>query len=430
MIIARNSYLEQLKERMGNGLIKIVTGIRRCGKSFLLFRLFTDYLKNSGVSPEHIITVDLEDEENEKYCDVSNLSDFLKQHIADDGQMHYLLLDEIQYAISKKELKSKDNPPRLYRLLNGLMKRPNVDIYVTGSNSKMLSNDISTEFRGRGDKIRLHPLSFYEYFSAVDTDRVTAFDNYMLYGGMPQMLTRQSQRAKLEYASDLFSEVYRKDIMERYEIEFPDVLDKLTDTLCSSIGSLTNVTKLTATIRSSGENKCHRDTVARYLEYLQEAMLFTPAKRYDVKGRKYFDYPMKFYCEDIGLRNMRLNLRQQEETHIMENIIFNELVRRGYAVDVGVIQLSEKTEDGKTTRKNCEIDFVANLGSRRYYIQSAWRLDGEGKAQQEIRPLLNTADSFIKIIITRTTQPPWLDDKGILHLGIYDFLLNQELPFV
>ncbi len=428
MIIERNSYLEQLKERMGNGLIKIVTGIRRCGKSFLLFRLFAEYLRTSGVSPEHIIAIDLEDEENEQYCDVSNLSAFLKRRIADDGQMHYLLLDEIQFAISKEELKNKDNPPRLYRLLNGLMRHSNVDIYVTGSNSKMLSNDVSTEFRGRGDIVRLHPLSFGEYFSAVDEDRTTALDNYMLYGGMPQMLTRKTERARLEYGGELFTEVYRKDILERYEIEFPDVLDKLTDTLCSSVGSLTNTSKIAATIRSSGESRCCNDTVAKYLEYIQEAMLFTKAKRYDVKGRKYFDYPMKFYCEDVGLRNIRLNLRQQEVTHIMENIIFNELVQRGYAVDVGVLQLPEKTGDGKTARKNCEIDFVANLGSRRYYIQSAWTLDGEEKTLQETRPLLNTDDAFTKIIITMTTQPPWRDERGILHLGLCDFLLNNEIP--
>ena len=367
MIIERPNYLEQLKVRMGNGLVKVVTGIRRCGKSFLLFRIFADYLKATGVSPDHIITLDLEDEENEKYCDVSNLSAYLKQRIVDDDQMNYVLLDEIQYAIPKEELKDKDNPPRLYRLLNGLMKRTNVDIYVTGGNSKMLSKDVSTEFRGRGDVIRLHPLSFREYYSAAGLDRITALDNYMLYGGMPLMLTRQSERAKLEYVHELFNEVYRKDIMERYAIEFPDVLDKLTDTLCSSVASLTSVSKLASTIKSSGEKNCRHETIAQYLEYLQEAMLFTPAKRYDVKGRKYFEYPMKYYCEDIGLRNMRLNLRQQEETHIMENIIFNELLLRGYAVDIGIVQLAEKTEDGKTSRKNCEIDFVANLGFRRYY---------------------------------------------------------------
>ena len=428
MIIARDSYLEQLKERMWNGLIKIVTGIRRCGKSFLLFRLFADYLRASGVSPEHIIAINLESEENEQYCDISNLSAYLRQRISDDGGRYYLLLDEIQFAISKQELRDKDNPPRLYRLLNGLMHKQNIDIYVTGSNSKMLSNDVSTEFRGRGDVIRLHPLSFREFFSAVDTDKITALDDYMLYGGMPQMLMMKSPSARLEYARELFAEVYRKDIIERYEIEFPDLLDKITDTLCSSVGSLTNVAKLTTTIRSSGESKCHHETIARYLGCLQEAMIFTTAKRYDVKGRRYFDYPMKFYCEDLGLRNMRLNLRQQDETHIMENIIFNELVQRGYAVDVGVVPIAEKTLDGRLTRKNCEINFVANLGYQRYYIQSAWTLDGEEKLRQELRPLMNIADSFTKILITKTTQPPWRDEQGFLHLGLYDFLLNPGMP--
>ena len=426
MKIQRGRYLRQLIDRIDNGLIKVVTGIRRCGKSFLLFTLFTEYLKSIGVPDDHVILVALDDDLNEKYRDPHVLSNYIRSCIRDDNK-YYILLDEIQFAISRDELRNPDAPVRIYGVLNGLLRLPNVDIYVTGSNSKMLSKDIMTEFRGRGDVVEVHPLSFCEYYSFVGGDKISAFEDYALYGGMPLVWSQRTDRAKIKYLSGLFQEVYYKDIQERYPVRHPEVLAELTDVLCSSVGSLTNVAKLTRTLCSVRGARYTEETIGTYLEYLSDAYLFRIAKRYDVKGKKYFEFPVKYYCEDIGLRNARLNLRQQEETHIMENIIFNELISRGYSVDVGVVRQTETGEDGKRRQRTCEIDFVVNDGNRKYYIQSALALPTPEKRKQEARPLLAVKDFFQRIIISKTTMRPWIDESGIRHVGLYDFLLDETL---
>ena len=330
----------------------------------------------------------------------------------------------MQYAISKDELKNPENI-RLYNVLNGLMRLRNVDIYVTGSNSKMLTKDVLTAFRGRGDEVKIYPISFKEYYSFAGGDKSDAYEEYALYGGMPLVLTKKSDAEKINYLQNLFSEVYFKDITERYDIELPDVLSELTDDLCSSVGSLTNASKITNTLRSVKNIKVTSTTVSNYLNYLIESFLFSNAKRYDVKGKKYFEYPSKYYCTDIGLRNARLNFRQQEETHIMENIIYNELLCREYSVDVGVVEIIE-SHDGKRTKKQCEIDFVVNRGSKKYYIQSSLNVSDPSKLETELRPLKNTKDFFKKIIISKTSMKPWTDEDGILHLGLYEFLLNKN----
>ena len=336
------------------------------------------------------------------------------------------MLDEVQYAISKEELHNFDIPVKLYSVLNGLLRLNNVDIYVTGSNSKMLSRDVMTEFRGRGDVIELFPLTFKEYYDFTGGDKSDAFEEYSLYGGMPLVLYKKTDDEKYRYLSNLFNEVYFKDIIERYSIELPDVLSELTDDLCSSVGSLTNSKKIADTLKTVKKVKVNSETIASYLEHLTDSFLFRCAKRYDVKGKKYFEYPSKYYCVDIGLRNVRLNLRQQEETHIMENIIFNELVARGCSVNVGVIKTEEINNKGIRSQKTLEIDFVVNRGAKKYYIQSALILPDEGKIKQELRPLLSVKDYFKKIIITKTSMKPWTDDMGVVHLGLYDFLLDEN----
>ena len=427
MQFKREKYLKRLIECMHNGEIKVITGIRRCGKSYLLFNLFTEYLRSTGVDDEHIIMLPLDDDINEKYRDPQELSAFLRSKVKNDSATCYILLDEIQFAISKEELRNPDKPVRLYSVLNGLLRLPNVDIYVTGSNSKMLSKDIMTEFRGRGDSVEIHPLSFKEFFEALGGDRISAFEEYAVYGGLPLVWAKKSDESKFNYLQNLFREVYYKDIQERYNIEFPDILDELVDVLCSAIGSLTNVSKLTNTLRSVKNTKVSNDTIADYLNFLTESFLFHQAKRYDIKGKKYFEYPSKFYCEDIGLRNIRLNLRQQEETHIMENIIYNDLRIKGYAVDVGVVKIVKNGEDGKPHQKSCEIDFIASKGIKKYYIQSALSMNDREKAAQEARPLLAVNDFFRKIIVSKTPMKPWYDEHGVLYIGLYDFLLNDDI---
>ena len=427
MQFKREKYLDQLIERMHNGQIKVITGIRRCGKSFLLFNIFAEYLKSLGTADDHIITLALDDYFNEQYRDPDVLAKYLHSLIKSDSGTYYILLDEIQFAISKEELRNPDKPVKLYSVLNGLLRIPNVDIYVTGSNSKMLSKDIMTEFRGRGDAVEIHPLSFKEFFESSGGDKSTAFEEYAMYGGLPLVWAKKSDEAKFKYLQNLFQEVYYKDILERYNIELPEVLDELTDVLSSAVGSLTNVSKLSDTLRSVKKCKITNDTVAEYLNFLIESFLFRQAKRYDVKGKKYFAYPSKFYCEDIGLRNVRLNMRQQEETHIMENIIYNDLLIKGYSVDVGVVKISEAGEDGKLHQKSCEIDFIASKGMKKYYIQSALSIADLDKAVQEVRPLLAVKDFFQKIIVTKTSMKPWIDEKGVQHVGLYDFLLQDDV---
>ena len=422
-VIKRDDYLRRLIDKKENGLIKVITGIRRCGKSFLLFNLFYDYLINSGVNEEQIITIALDDDLFVDYRDPDELSKYIRGKIV-NKDMYYILIDEVQYAISKDELKNPDNI-RLYNVLNGLMRLRNVDIYVTGSNSKMLTKDVLTAFRGRGDEVKIYPISFKEYYSFVGGDKSDAYEEYTLYGGMPLVLSKKSDAEKISYLQNLFSEVYFKDITERYDIELPDVLSELTDDLCSSIGSLTNASKIANTLRAVKNIKVTSTTVSNYLNYLIESFLFSNAKRYDVKGKKYFEYPSKYYCTDIGLRNARLNFRQQEETHIMENIIYNELLCRECSVDVGVVEIVE-SHDGKRTKKQCEIDFVVNRGTKKYYIQSSLNVSEPSKLETELRPLKNTKDFFKKIIISKTAMKPWTDEEGILHLGLYEFLLNEN----
>lgn len=422
-IIKRDSYLNRLINKKENGLIKVITGIRRCGKSYLLFNLFYDYLIEGGVKEEQIITIALDDDTNVQYRDPDELSKYVRSRIV-NKDMYYILIDEVQYAISKEELKNPDNI-RLYNVLNGLLRLRNVDIYVTGSNSKMLTKDVLTAFRGRGDEVRVYPISFKEYYAFVGGDKSDAYEEYALYGGMPLVLSKKTDAEKMSYLQGLFSEVYFKDIVERYEIELPYVLEELTDDLCSSIGSLTNASKIANTLQSVKGIKVSSTTISNYLNYLIESFLFSNAKRYDVKGKKYFEYPSKYYCTDIGLRNAQLNFRQQEETHIMENIIYNELLCRGYSVDVGVVEIVERNE-GKKTKKQCEIDFVVNVGAKKYYIQSALNVSESSKMEAELRPLKNTKDFFKKIIVSKTSMKSWTDEDGILHLGLYEFLLNEN----
>ena len=425
-MIERKKYLEALIRRQWNHRIKVITGIRRCGKSTLLFELFREYLLSSGVSENNIISLALDDDLNEKYRDPHCLSAYVRELASDPAQKYYVLIDEIQFAISKEELRQKDQPVRLYSVLNGFLRLKNIDVYVTGSNSKMLSKDISTEFRGRGDEVKVYPLSFREFYEACGHDKMDAYNEYSMYGGMPYLYTLERDDDKYQYLSSLFEEIYFKDIEERYSIALPGVLRELTSDLCSSIGSLTNANKISRTLQSVKHIKVDNETISIYLNYLAESFLFSEAVRYDIKGKKYFDYPSKYYCTDIGLRNVRLGLRQQEETHIMENLIYNELVIRGYHVDIGVIPIVEKNQEGKREQKNCEIDFIAASGSKRYYIQSAPSMDDPQKVKTEIRPLSAVKDSFKKIIVSKSYGKSWTDEEGILRINIIDFLLDEN----
>ena len=423
LIIDRNHYLQKLIDRRENGMIKVITGLRRSGKSFLLFELFKSYLLQDGVKSEQIVTLALDDDANRQYRDPDALSAYLRERIK-DTEMTYLLIDEVQYAISAEEMKNREEV-RLYGVLNGLLRQKNVDIYVTGSNSKLLTKDVLTAFRGRGDEVRIYPLSFAEYYSAVSGDKSEAYEDYALYGGMPLVLSQKTDADKMNYLRRLFTEVYFRDITERYEISLPDVLEELTDALCSSVGSLTNASKIERTLKTVKHIDVSANTISKYLNYLTESFLFDVARRYDVKGKKYFEYPSKYYCADPGLRNARLNFRQQEETHLMENIIYNTLLYRDCAVDVGVVEITE-TKDNKRTKKQHEIDFVVNRGAKKYYIQSALSIEDPDKRTVELRPLKSTGDFFKKIIVTKTSMRPWTDDDGILHVGLYEFLLNQN----
>ena len=425
-MIERKKYLEALIRRQWNHRIKVITGIRRCGKSTLLFELFREYLLSSGVSENNIISLALDDDLNEKYRDPHCLSAYVRELASDPAQKYYVLIDEIQFAISKEELRQKDQPVRLYSVLNGFLRLKNIDVYVTGSNSKMLSKDISTEFRGRGDEVKVYPLSFREFYEACGQDKMDAYNEYSMYGGMPYLFTLDRDEDKYQYLSNLFEEIYFKDIEERYSIALPGVLRELTSDLCSSIGSLTNANKISRTLQSVKHMKVDSETISLYLNYLTESFLFSEAVRYDIKGKKYFDYPSKYYCTDIGLRNVRLGLRQQEETHIMENLIYNELIVRGCHVDVSVIPIVEKNQEGKREQKNCEIDFIAASGSKRYYIQSALNMDDPQKEKTEIRPLSAVKDSFKKIIVSKSYGKSWTDEAGILRINIIDFLLDEN----
>lgn len=421
--IKRDLYLKKLVDRKENGMIKIITGIRRCGKSYLLFNIYKNYLIEQGVKQQNIICVDLDDELNAEYRNPDNLYTFLLSKIIDDNEQYYVFLDEAQFAISKNEANS-DQPIRLYGILNGLLRKQNVDVYITGSNSRFLSSDIRTEFRGRGDVVHVSPLSFAEFYSAYGGDKHEAWRNYFTFGGLPYLIFCKSTEQKMQYLANVLSNVYLNDVVERYAIRESSYLDQIVDVLASSVGSLTNPKKIADTFRSKGSS-ISEPTIKTYIDYLQEAFLISKTQRYDIKGRKYIDSPFKYYFTDIGLRNSRLNFRQQEENHIMENIIYNELTIRGFNVDVGIVPI-RTTVDGKSVSKQYEVDFVCNCGSQRYYIQSAFEMPDQAKLQQEQRSLNNIDDSFKKIILVKDNIIPWYTEKGILIVGILDFLLDPR----
>lgn len=424
MRIARDKYLDDLVIRRGNGAIKIITGIRRCGKTYLVFELFRERLREEGVPEDHIIGVALDDRANTALRDVDVLYDYILDRIGPDGD-YYVLLDEVQYAITAKELRDKDNPPALYGVLNGLLHRNNVDVYVTGSNSKLLSTDVMTEFRGRGDEVRVQPLAFSEFMQAYDGDRYDGWAEYVMYGGMPFLRTMRTDEQKVRYLKNLLSEVYLTDVVGRNHLEKTEELDDLVDVLASSVGSLTNPSKIEATFHSVLKSGLDQKTIKKYIGYLEDAFVISEARRYDVRGRRYIGSPKKYYFEDVGLRNARLGFRQVEETHLMENVIYNELRYRGFSVDVGDVERQVRV-NGSNTRQRLEVDFVANLGYRRCYVQSALHLDAPEKIEQEKRPLRAIDDSFKKIVVVKDVVKPYMDDDGILTMGLFDFLLDSK----
>ena len=413
-VVNRDIYLQKLIRSKHNGMIKVITGVRRCGKSYLLFNLFCEHLKASGVDDEHIIKVDLEDRRNKTLCDPDKLLEYIDSRLTDDGQ-YYILLDEIQKVDEFEDV------------LNSYLKMQNVDVYVTGSNSKLLSKDIITEFRARGYEIKVRPLCFREYMSVYQgPSREQALLEYMTYGGLPQTLTMESAEEKEDYLKSLFTSTYIRDIKERYKIVNDADLEELIDVMASSIGGLTNPLKLQNTFKTAKQSSITFDTIKRYLDIMQDAFLIEKSVRYDIKGRKYIDTPAKYYFEDLGLRNARLNFRQIEETHLMENLLYNELRLRGLSVDVGQVVYNYKDEEGKSQRKVLEVDFVCNRGGKRYYIQSALSLPTPEKVEQEQNSLLRIDDNFQKMIIVGGMTPTHINDNGIIIMNIYDFLLNEN----
>lgn len=423
--IKRDNYLNKLISKKNNGLIKVITGIRRCGKSYLLFNLYYDHLIHEGVSKDSIITVALDDDDCSEYCDPQKLSEYIKSKITEQNKQYYVFIDEAQYAITREEIKNPDVPIRLYGVLNGLLRRKNVDVYVTGSNSKFLSSDILTEFRGRGDEIHIAPLSFSEYYPASGKDKYDAWQEYLFYGGLPHILAEPDNTSKEAYLERLNYEIYIRDIVERHEIRDTAGMETLMKVIASGVGSLTNAQKISDTFNSAGDKVISMPTISNYLNYLLESFITQKSERYDIKGRKYIGTPSKYYYTDLGLRNALLNFRQFEETHLMENAIYNELIYRGYKVDVGVVEI-RVDENGKKVRKHLEVDFVINKGSKRYYIQSAYALPDREKIEREQASLTKISDSFKKIIITGGNKPVWRNEQGITIMGILDFLLNED----
>ncbi len=429
MIIERNLYLNKLISKKENGLIKVITGIRRCGKSFLLFELYHSYLNSIGVPDENIVDLALDEVANAKYRNPFELDKFIREKVADKSRMYYVFIDEIQKIADMQNPYVNDSTEVIgfTDVLLGLMKIKNVDLYVTGSNSRMLSSDILTEFKDRGDEIHVNPLSYAEFYNAFEGDKRNAWREYFTYGGMPLVLSKKTHEEKSKYLKDLFAKTYITDVLERNKIgNDKEVLEDLLNILSSGVGSLTNPTKLANTFKSVKQTSISSATISKYLDMLIDAFIITKALRYDVKGKKYLNTPLKYYFTDVGLRNARLNFRQQEENHIMENIIFNELVIREFDVDVGAVEYNYKDEIGKKSRAYLEIDFVANKGSRRYYIQSALNIDDEEKRLQEINSLNRVGDSFKKIVVVKDNIIPWHDENGILYLGIEEFLLNDR----
>ena len=411
--IERRKYLDELVSLRNNGMIKIITGMRRCGKSYLLFEIFTSYLESNGIAPDHIIKVDLEDYRNRAMRNPDNLYAYVESRIT-DGDMYYILLDEVQMLDQFEDV------------LNGFLRIRNTDIYVTGSNAKFLSKDIITEFRGRGFEVKMYPLSFSEYMSAYPGTVQAGFNEYMLYGGLPQILSYQTEEQKVRFLKALFDETYLKDIKDRYEIRKDDDLEELINIMASGIGALTNLNKLANTFQSEKKSPLSSDTVKNYIDYLCDSFLIEKSTRYDIKGKRYINSPYKYYFMDLGLRNARINFRQSEKSHLMENMVYNELRIRGFNVDVGVVPVVRRSEDGKQHRSSLEVDFVCNLGSRRYYIQSAYRMESDEKIRQERASLLRVDDSFKKIIVIGEESPITRDEAGIATISIYDFLLKEN----
>lgn len=413
MKIGRDVYLNKLISKRHNGLIKVVTGMRRCGKSYLLFNLFKEYLVNEGVAENHIIEIAFDSFENKRYRDPEVLFPYIMEKMSDE-RMYYVLLDEVQMLDDFESV------------LNSLGRKQNVDVYVTGSNAKFLSKDIITEFRGRGDEVHMYPLTFGEFMSVYDGDKQEGWRDYVLFGGIPLVLGFETADQKSDFLKSLFEETYISDITGRNNIRNKAELEELLNILSSAIGSLTNPSKLSATFKSVKNKSISKDIIIKYIDYLRDSFLIDSAIRYDIKGKKYINTPSKYYFTDLGLRNARLNFRQVEETHVMENIIFNELKVRGYNVDVGVVVMNEVDKNGKKIRKQLEVDFVCNKGSKRFYIQSAYALPDKEKMEQEQRSLVNTGDGFKKIIITKDAVAPLYNEEGILVMSVYDFLLNPD----
>ena len=413
MVIKRDIHLKKLIDSKHNGMIKVVTGVRRCGKSYLLFNLFCHHLKEAGIAADHIIKVDLEDRRNKELRDPDALLRYIDSHMTDQ-QMYYILLDEVQHVNEFEDV------------LNSYLKIENADVYVTGSNSRFLSTDVITEFRGRGDEIKIAPLCFREFMSVYQGTKEKGLEEYMLYGGLPKVLDYPTVERKIEYLKSLFKKTYLTDIKERYKIKNDDDLEELIDIVASSIGELTNPSKLENTFQTVKHSNITHTTIKSYLDMLQDVFLIERSVRYDIKGRKYIDTPAKYYFSDLGLRNARINFRQYEETHLMENLIYNELRLRDMSVDVGVVVKNEKDANGVSVRKQLEVDFVCNQGSQRYYIQSALRLPSEEKREQEVRSLKSINDSFRKFVITEDLISRYQDNEGITYMSIYEFLLDEN----
>lgn len=413
MEIKRDYYLNKLIAKKHNGLIKVITGIRRCGKSYLLFTLFKNHLTESGVADDHIIEIPFDSFENKKYRDPEILYPYVKEQIADDG-MYYILFDEVQLL---GEFES---------VLNGFMRMKNVDVYVTGSNARFLSKDIITEFRGRGDELHIQPLSFAEFMSVYDGNKYDGWNEYVLYGGLPPVVLLRTAEQKIELLKSLFQETYINDIISRHSVKHRDEFEELINILASAIGSLTNPKKLTDTFKSKKNKVISSNTIKSYLDYLCDAYVVSRATRYDIKGKKYIDTPQKYYFSDVGIRNACINFRQLEENHTMENVIYNELIARNFNVDVGIITATGKDNDGKSVRKQLEVDFVCNKGSKRYYVQSAFSIPDREKMEQESNSLLRIDDTFKKIIVVKDLPAPTYTEDGILVISVYDFLLNSN----
>lgn len=426
----REQYLKKIISKKDNGRIKIITGLRRSGKSVLLFRLYREWLLGEGVKEDQIIALALDILENAKYRNPLELDKYVRDHMVDPKKRYYIFIDEIQFVseIRNPYVDNEDAKITFIDVILGFMHMDNADVYVTGSNSKMLSSDILTQFRDRGDEIRVYPLSFAEFYNEYEGDKRGAWQDYYTYGGMPLATSLESHEEKSRYLKDLFDRTYIKDVLERHEIKNDtEVLDILLDVLASGIGSLTNPSKLANTFKSERRIGIGSETIEKYIGYFEESFLIEKAVRYDVKGRKYIGTPAKYYYTDLGLRNARLGFRQLEETHIMENVLYNDLIRRGMNVDVGVVEYNTKDANGKKIRKQLEVDFVVNQGGKRFYVQSALSIADPGKKEQEIESLKRIPDSFSKIVVVRDYLKPWQDENGITYVGIEQFLLNEDL---